>query len=66
MVGEVLPAADLMARAREHAARLAALPGPMLRHTRAILIRDLRQRMIAELSAGLAHEGLGILSWGAP
>lgn len=66
MVGEVLAAGDLMPRARELAAKLAALPGPMLRHTRAILIRELRRRMIDELSAGLAHEGLGILSWGAP
>jgi enoyl-CoA hydratase/carnithine racemase len=65
LVGEVLPLPDLMPRARELAAKLAALPGPMLRHTRAILIRDLRARMINELSAGLAHEGLGILSWGA-
>lgn len=65
VVGEVLAADALMPRAREHAARLAALPGPMLRHTRAILVRELRTRMIAELSAGLAHEGLGMLSYSA-
>ena len=66
MVGDVVPVGELMAKAREHAAKLAALPAPMLRHTRAILIRELRRRMIDELSAGLAHEGLGMLSGGAP
>ena len=66
IVGEVLEPGDLLARAREHAQRLAALPAPMLRHTRAILIRELRGRMIGELSSGLAHEGLGILSGSAP
>ena len=65
LVGEVLPADRLLARAHEHAARLAALPGPMVRHTRAVLIRELRRRMIDELSSGLAHEGLAIASWQA-
>lgn len=66
VVGEVLEPDALMPRAREHARRLAALPGPMLRHTRAILTREMRQRMVAELSAGLAHEGLAMLSYSAP
>lgn len=66
VVGEVLAPEQLLPRAREHAQRLAALPAPMLRHTRAILIRELRRRMIDELSAGLAHEGLAIMSYTAP
>jgi enoyl-CoA hydratase/carnithine racemase len=61
VVGEVVPADALLARAREHAHRLAALPTPMLRHTRSLLVRDLRRRMFDELSNGLAHEGLAIL-----
>jgi enoyl-CoA hydratase/carnithine racemase len=61
VVGEVVPADALLGRAREHAQRLAALPAPMLRHTRSLLVRELRRRMFDELSSGLAHEGLAIL-----
>lgn len=61
VVGEVLEGDALMARAREHAARLAALPAPMMRHTRTLLVRELRRRMIEELPSGLAHEGLAML-----
>ncbi|VWX53381.1 enoyl-CoA hydratase/isomerase family protein [Novosphingobium sp. 9U] len=61
MVGEVVPADRLLDRAREHARRLATHSAPMLRHTRSLLVRELRRRMFDELGSGLAHEGLAIL-----
>lgn len=61
VVGEVLEPGVLMARAREHAANLAKLPSTLLRHTRTVLVRELRKRMIDELPSGLAHEGLTML-----
>lgn len=61
VVGEVVAPEALLDRAREHARRLAALPTAMLRHTRSLLVRELRRRMFDELSSGLAHEGLAIL-----
>jgi len=61
VVGEVLPAEQLMPRAREHARRLAALPHRMLRHTRTLLVRDLRRRLRDELDLGLAVEALATL-----
>lgn len=61
VVGEVLSAQELLPRAREHAARLAQLPPLLLRHTRAVLVRELRRRMFEELSNGLAHEGLAMV-----
>jgi len=62
VVGEVVPADALLGRAREHARRLAALPAPMLRHTRALLVKSLRRKMLAELDSGLSAEGLAILT----
>lgn len=61
VVGEVVAADALMARARELAAQLAAKPTVLLRHTRTILARDLRRRMLDELPSGLAHEGLTMI-----
>jgi enoyl-CoA hydratase/carnithine racemase len=61
VVGEVLPPDALMARAREHGERLAALPATMLRHTRTLLTREIRRRLMDELPSGLAHEGLTML-----
>ncbi len=61
VVGEVLSPAGLMPRARELAAQLAALPLPLLRHTRTLLAKDLRRRMFDELHSGLAHEALATL-----
>lgn len=61
VVAEVLPADALMARARDHAERLAALPAKQLRHTRRILVRDLRRRLRDELELGLAVEALATL-----
>lgn len=61
VVAEVLPADELMPRARELAQRLAALPTRMLRHTRTLLVRDLRRRLRDELELGLAVEALATL-----
>jgi enoyl-CoA hydratase/carnithine racemase len=61
VVGEVLSAAELMPRARELAQRLAALPRRMLKHTRTLLVRDLRRRLRDEIDLGLAVEALATL-----
>lgn len=61
VVGEVLPAEALMPRARELARGLAALPARMLRHTRTVLVRDLRRRLRDELELGLAAEALAMI-----
>lgn len=61
VVGEVLPPADLLPRACALGEQLACLPSLVLRHTRAVLVRDLRRRMADELSFGLAHEGLAMV-----
>lgn len=61
VVSEVLGAEALLPRARELAGRLAKLPPLVLRHTRSVLVRDLRRRMQDELAYGLAHEGLAML-----
>jgi enoyl-CoA hydratase/carnithine racemase len=59
VVSEVLPAEQLLSRARTLAAQLAALPTRVLRHTRTVLVHHLRRRMQEELSLGLAVEALG-------
>ncbi len=61
VVGEVLPAEELLPRARALAGQLAQKPALMLRHTRSVLVRELRRRMYDELANGLAHEGLAML-----
>jgi enoyl-CoA hydratase/carnithine racemase len=61
VVGEVLPAEALMPRARQLAAQLARLPTRMLRHTRTLLVRDLRKRLRDELELGLAIEALAMI-----
>lgn len=61
VVGEVLPAAGLLPRAHALGEQLARLPTLTLRHTRAVLVRELRRRMADELAFGLAHEGLAML-----
>jgi enoyl-CoA hydratase/carnithine racemase len=61
VVGEVLPAARLLSRARELGTQLARLPGRTLRHTRSILVRDLRRRMREDLDLGLAVEALAMV-----
>jgi enoyl-CoA hydratase/carnithine racemase len=61
VVGEVLPAEQLMPRARQLAAQLASLPVRMLRYTRMLLVRDLRKRLRDELEVGLALEALAMI-----
>ncbi len=61
VVSEVLPAEQLLPRAREHGERLAALPTQVLRHTRQLLVRYLRRRVQDELDVGLAVEALAML-----
>jgi len=61
VVAEVLPLEDLLPRAREIARKLAALPSRILRPTKMLLIRDLRQRLRNELELGLAAQGLAIM-----
>jgi enoyl-CoA hydratase/carnithine racemase len=61
VVGEVLPAGELMPRARALARQLATLPARTLRHTRMVLVRHLRQRLRDELGLGLAVEALAML-----
>jgi enoyl-CoA hydratase/carnithine racemase len=62
VVGEVLPLDRLMPRARELAEALAKNPARMLRHTRAVLVRNLRKRMADELGFGLGSEALATLT----
>lgn len=59
---EVLPMGDLLPRARALASQLAKLSPQVGRHTRSLLVRELRRRMFDELSNGLALEGLGMLT----
>lgn len=61
VVSEVVPAERLMPRARELARNLAALPARMLRHTRTLLVRELRRRLRDEIDLGLAVEALATL-----
>ena len=61
IVGEVLSTDTLMLRARALAADLAKKPLPVLRHTRMLLVKELRRRMFDELHSGLAHEALATL-----
>lgn len=58
IVGEVLPADQLMERAYALAHALAANDIEMLRQTRRVLVRSLRHRIRDELEMGLAVEAL--------
>jgi enoyl-CoA hydratase/carnithine racemase len=58
LVNEVLPRADLLARARELAAALMLQPRLVRRYSRTLLTEDLRQRMHGLLGYGLALEGI--------
>jgi enoyl-CoA hydratase/carnithine racemase len=55
---EVVPAAEVLPRARELARDLASKPLPFLRYTREALNIGERERLLAGLSHGLALEGL--------
>ncbi len=62
VVAEVLPASELLPKAREHAQKLVQLPVEVLQHTRRVLTRDLKKRIREELDYGLAAEALAMLS----
>lgn len=62
VVAEVLAPEALLPRAAELGAQLARLPLPMLRNTRAVLTRNLRQRLRDELAYGLGAEAVAMLS----
>ncbi|ATI80753.1 enoyl-CoA hydratase/isomerase family protein [Sphingobium yanoikuyae] len=62
LVGEVLPAGELLDRARELARMISARPRISNRYTRILLTRNIRDRLAKELDQGLAMEGLAILS----
>jgi enoyl-CoA hydratase/carnithine racemase len=58
LVNEVLPAADLLPRAWEHARALLAQSRLVRRYTRVLLTQDIKRRMHELLGYGLALEGL--------
>jgi enoyl-CoA hydratase/carnithine racemase len=62
VVAEVLPPGELLPRARALAAQLARHSMPALRHTRMLLVKELRRRMYDELHNGLAHEALATVT----
>jgi enoyl-CoA hydratase/carnithine racemase len=61
VVGEVLPAADLLDRARQLARQWAELPRATLIGTRAILTAEWKRKLAADLHAGLPYEALADL-----
>jgi len=62
LVGEVMPAAQLNARAWEHARAIAAKPKLAMRYARIMLTQDLRERVSRELVPGLILEGMALLA----
>ncbi len=62
VVGEVLPRDELLPRARALGEQLARLPAAVLRHTRQVLVHELRRQMQNGLASGLAHEALASLT----
>lgn len=62
VVGEVLPAAEVLPRALELAGELAGQNPLLLRHTRHVLTRPWKRAMAEDLHLGLALEGLASLS----
>ena len=57
LVGEVVPQERVLERAMEHAANLAQRDQHLLRHTRLILVQELRLKFQHLLPVGLAWEG---------
>ena len=62
IVGEVLPADQVLARAHAIAADLAQLNPILLRNTRHALVRPIRRAVAHDLHAGLALEALASMS----
>jgi enoyl-CoA hydratase/carnithine racemase len=64
LVGEVLPAEQLLTRSWELAGQLARQPTTVLRYTRNAMLGSLKREMLSALDHGLAMEGLGAFeSW---
>ena len=64
VVGEVVPAGEVLDRAWAIARDLARQPLTTLRYTRAVLVQPLKERLLATVGPGLAYEGLGAYeSW---
>jgi enoyl-CoA hydratase/carnithine racemase len=64
VVNEVLPPDRLMARAHEHAEKLARQPEVILRYTRDALTQQWKRLFLNDLNLGLALEGVGAFeSW---
>ncbi len=61
VVAEVLPADELMPRAREFAGRLAQFPRRSLRHSKTLMVRHLRYRIRDELDIGLLAQGMSLV-----
>jgi enoyl-CoA hydratase/carnithine racemase len=61
VVNEVVPQAQLLARAMEHATRLADLPTLTLRYSRVLLTQRIKRLFDEVLGYGLALEGLAAL-----
>lgn len=61
VVSEVLPADQVLARAREVAAQVAAKPMMARRYARAVVTREWKRLMHENLAFGLAHEALAAL-----
>jgi enoyl-CoA hydratase/carnithine racemase len=66
VVNEVLPAGELMPRARALAAQLAALPTLTLRYMRVATSQPIKELLTKNLSHGLALQGLSGAARGNP
>jgi enoyl-CoA hydratase/carnithine racemase len=62
IVGEVLPAEQVLERAQQIAADLARLNPILLRNTRHALVRPLRRAIADDLHTGLALEAIASMS----
>ncbi|MGW6497674.1 enoyl-CoA hydratase/isomerase family protein [Nonomuraea angiospora] len=62
VVNEVVPAGQVLARARELAAGIASKPELARRYARAVLTREIKRLIHDQLGYGLAHEALAALS----
>lgn len=61
LVAELVPKADVVERARDHARALSAKPDRLLRYTRSLLNQPMKRRMMNYLALGLAVEGCAVL-----
>ena len=62
VVNEVLPVDQVLPRAREIAATIAAKPPLARRYARVVITRELKRLIHEQLGLGLTHEALGALS----